>query len=61
MDSFTEDALISACDWLLLALSFTIGEEGCSGEHPRPSAHARQQMHVLTATKCPEDVLFWVA
>jgi len=31
-DSFTEDALLSAWDQLLLALSFTGGKEGRSGE-----------------------------
>jgi len=35
--SFSEDMLLSARDQLLLALSFTGGEEGCSGQHPRPS------------------------
>ena len=37
---------LSAWDELLLAPSFTSGEEGCRGEHPRPSAHIGQRLHV---------------
>jgi len=27
----------------------------------RPIAHMRQRLHILTAAKCLEDVLFWMA